>query len=99
MLWRIKSFIEFYTKLTITVISLTHSFSFSLILLTTQSHLHFSFCFLIWKILKRTVENQEFYMKVLDLEKTGTQKRNPKYRFSYNGAQILAGGQGKAMNI
>ena len=50
-------------------------FSFSLMLLTTQSLLHFIFQFLIWNILKRTVENQEFYLKVLDLEKTGTQKR------------------------
>ena len=50
-------------------------FSFSLMLLTTQSLLHFIFQFLIWNILKRTVENQEFYMKILDLEKTGTQKR------------------------
>ena len=32
------------------------------------------FQFLIWNILKRTVENQEFYMKVLDLEKKGIQK-------------------------
>ena len=38
-------------------------------------------------------------MKVLDFEKTGTQKRNPEDRFSYNGAQILAAGQGKAVNL
>ena len=44
-------------------------------------------------------ENQEFYTKILDLEKTGTQKRNPEDRFSYNSFQILAGGQGKAVNI
>ena len=50
-------------------------FSFSLMLLTTQSLIHFIFHFLIWNILKRTVENQEFYMKVLDLEKTWTKKR------------------------
>ena len=41
-------------------------FSFSLMLLITRSLLHFIFQFLIWNILKRTVENQEFYMKVLD---------------------------------
>ena len=45
------------------------------------------------------MENQEFYTKVLDLGKTGTQKQNPEDRFSYNGAQILAAGQGKAVNI
>ena len=65
------SVIECYAKLTITVI-----FSFSLMLLTTQSLLHFIFQFLIWNILKRTVENQEFYMKVLDLETTGSKTSN-----------------------
>ena len=41
-------------------------------LLTTQSLLHLIFQFLIWNNLKRTVEKQEFYMKILYLEKTGT---------------------------
>ena len=50
-------------------------FSFSLMLLITQSLFHFIFQSKIWNILKRTMENQEFYMTVLDLEKTGTQKR------------------------
>ena len=45
------------------------------------------------------MENQELYTKVLDLEKTGAQKRNPEYRFSYNGAQTLAADQRKAVNI
>ena len=49
--------------------------SFSLMLLTTQSLLHFIFQFSIWNILKRTLENQALLTKVLDLEKTGTQKR------------------------
>ena len=52
-------------------------FSFSLMLLTTQSLLHFMFQFLtlIWNIFKPTVENQEFYMKILDFEKKGFKKR------------------------
>ena len=45
------------------------------------------------------MENQEFYTMVLDFEKTGTQKQNPEDRFSYNGTQILAAGQGIAVNI
>ena len=46
------------------------------------------------------MENQKFYTKrVFDLEKTWTQKRNPEDRFSYNGAQILAAGQIKSVNI
>ena len=45
------------------------------------------------------MENQEFYTNVLDLEKNRTQKRNPEDRFSYNGAQILAADQGKAVNL
>ena len=40
-------------------------FSYSLMLLTIVTFTNI-FQFLIWNILKRTMENQEFYMKVKD---------------------------------
>ena len=48
---------------------------FSLMLLTTQSPLHFIFQFFNMEHFKTNRGNQEFYMKVLDLGKPGTQKR------------------------
>ena len=48
---------------------------FSLILLTTQSHLHFSFLIFNMELFKTNRGKPGILTTVLDLEKTGTQKR------------------------